>query len=284
MLKRTIDPNKPKVKLPTGKNYLFVKDIVNSHHLHTICQSGNCPNIAECWNNKTATFMILGDICTRNCRFCSVKTGKPLPPDKAEPERIANSVFLMNLDYCVITSVDRDDLEDGGSFIWAKTIENIHKKSPKTTIETLIPDFKFNTQHLDLVINAKPDIISHNLETVKRLSPKFRPQADYYRSLNVIKYISDNNIVAKSGIMVGIGETTDEIYETMDDLLNSGCSILTIGQYLQPTKNQLPVERFVTTEEFEKYKETGLRKGFKAVESGPLVRSSYNAHKHKKTI
>jgi len=217
--KRKIDPNKPKIKLPSGKSYIKVKNIVQEHKLHTICESGNCPNVQECWGVGTATFLILGEICTRSCRFCSVKTGKPLAPDEKEPENIAKSVKLMNLKHCVITSVDRDDLEDGGANFWAKTIRKIKELNPNTTIETLIPDFKAEEKLLQIVINEKPEVISHNLETVRRLTKEIRVQAKYERSLKTLEYIASHGIRAKSGIMLGLGETEEEIYETMDDLL-----------------------------------------------------------------
>ncbi len=278
--KRKIDPNKPKIKLPSGKSYIKVKNIVQEHKLHTICESGNCPNIQECWGEGTATFLILGEICTRSCRFCSVKTGKPLPPDENEPENIAKSVKLMNLNHCVITSVDRDDLEDGGANFWAKTIKKIKELNPNTTIETLIPDFKAEQKLLQIVIDAKPEVISHNLETVRRLTKEIRVQAKYDRSLHTLKYIASQGVRAKSGIMLGLGETEQEIYETMDDLLNVGCEIITIGQYLQPTKDNISVVKYVSDEEFKKYEKIAKDKGFRFVESASLVRSSYHADKH----
>lgn len=278
--KHQINPNKPKVKLPSGKSYLQVKEIVEANGLKTICQSGKCPNLAECWGAGTATFMILGDICTRSCRFCSVKTGKPFPPDPDEPQKIADSVKKMKLRHCVITSVDRDDLADGGALHWKKTILEIKKINPLTKIEVLIPDFKFNTDALDEIIKAKPDIISHNLETVEKLTPKVRVQAKYKRSLQVLGYLSKNSVITKSGIMLGLGETKEEIIAAMNDLLIVGCRILTIGQYLQPTPDNLPVLKFYSAEEFDDLKQIALEKGFKMVESGNLVRSSYHAEKH----
>jgi lipoyl synthase len=278
--KHQIDPHKPKVKLPSGKSYLHVKEIVEEHGLSTICQSGKCPNLAECWGNGTATFMILGDICTRSCRFCSVKTGKPLPVDADEPQKIADSVKKMNLKHCVITSVDRDDLSDGGASDWRKTILAIKEKNPTTKIEVLIPDFKFDTKSLDLIISANPDIISHNLETVERLTPKVRVQAKYSRSLKVLEYLSSKNVITKSGIMLGLSETKEEILTTMDDLLKINCKIITIGQYLQPTPSNLPVTKFYSPEEFAELKQRAVEKGFRMVESGNLVRSSYHAEKH----
>lgn len=273
-------PDWLKTKIPQGKSYLQVKEIVNKHKLHTICTNGNCPNIHECWGLGTATLMILGDICTRSCKFCAVKTGKPEPADWDEPNRVAESVKLMKLKHCVLTSVDRDDLPDGGSGIWAETIKAIKKVSLNTTIEALIPDFLGKVEHIKKVIDARPEVISHNLETIERITPEIRSVANYRRSLEVIKFISNSGITSKSGIMAGLGETEDEVYQTMDDLLKAGCKVFTIGQYLQPTSNHLPVVEFVTPETFEKYKQTGLQKGFKFVESSPLVRSSYHAEKH----
>ncbi len=273
-------PDWLKTRIPQGKSYLQVKEIVNKHKLHTICTSGNCPNIHECWGLGTATLMILGDICTRSCKFCAVKTGKPEPADWDEPNRVAESVKLMKLKHCVLTSVDRDDLPDGGSGIWAETIKAIKKVSLNTTIEALIPDFLGKVEHIKKVIDARPEVISHNLETIERITPEIRSVANYRRSLEVIKFISNSGITSKSGIMAGLGETEDEVYQTMDDLLRAGCKVFTIGQYLQPTSNHLPVVEFVTPETFEKYKQTGLQKGFKFVESSPLVRSSYHAEKH----
>lgn len=278
--KHKIDPNKPKIKLPSGKSYLGIKKIVSHNNLHTICQSGNCPNIAECWGAGTATFMILGNICTRSCRFCSVETGKPLPPDIDEPKKIAGSVKQMKLKHCVITSVDRDDLYDGGAFIWAKTVNKIKFENPLTTIEILIPDFKFDKNSIDIIIDSKPNIISHNLETVERLTKKIRVQAKYQRSLEVLKYIFNKGITTKSGIMLGFGESIEEVYKTMDDLLSVGCKIITIGQYLQPTSTNIKVEKYYSEQEFLKLKEVTLSKGFKFVECGSLIRSSYHAEKH----
>jgi len=279
-MKRQIDPNKPKIKLPSGGKYIETKEIVEHFGLHTICQSGNCPNLAECWQAGTATFMILGDICTRSCKFCSVLTGKPLPPDVDEPLRVAESIRQMKLKHCVITSVDRDDLPDGGAEHWAKTIYQVKLLNPFTTIEVLIPDFMGRYECLDKVIEAKPNIISHNLETVERLTPSVRSVAKYRRSLDVLKYIVEKGITAKSGIMVGLGETLSEIEQTMDDLLNVGCKIITIGQYLQPTKENLPVLKFYSNEEFRQLETIAKSKGFVFVESGALVRSSYHAEKH----
>jgi lipoic acid synthetase len=269
-----------KTKIPIGKDYLGVKEIVEKNKLHTICTSGHCPNIADCWGRGTATLMILGDICTRACRFCNVKTGRPLPVDLQEPERVAKSVKLMGIKHCVLTSVDRDDLEDGGAGIWAQTILRIKEISPKTTIETLIPDFDGKEELIQIVIGTRPEIISHNLETVKRITPIVRSKAKYETSLKVIRLIADSPVRSKSGIMLGLGETEEEVYECMDDLRTAGCEVLTIGQYLQPTRKHLSVMEFVKPEIFEKYRLAGLERGFLFVESSPLVRSSYHAEKH----
>jgi lipoic acid synthetase len=273
-------PDWLKIKLPKGDNYLKVKGILQEKGLHTICSSGKCPNMGECWNAGTATFMILGDICTRSCKFCATQTGRPLPVDEQEPEKIAQSVKHLNLKHVVITSVDRDDLPDGGASIWAATIRKVKELNPGTTIETLVPDFGGNPDHLKTLIDAAPDIISHNLETVKRLTPQVRSAAQYERSLQVIRQIAASGIPAKSGIMAGLGETGDEVLETMDDLRKANCSIFTIGQYLQPTPDHLPVAEYIHPDQFEKYRVAGLAKGFKHVESKPLVRSSYHAEKH----
>jgi lipoic acid synthetase len=273
-------PDWLRVKLPTGKEYAEVRKIVSTHKLHTICESGNCPNMGECWGAGTATFMILGNICTRSCGFCAVATGRPLPTDLKEPERVAESVRLMNIKHCVITSVDRDDLKDGGSVIWVETINAIRKASPQTKFETLIPDFQGKWDNLQRIIDVNPDIVSHNLETVRRLTKQVRIQAKYDRSLEVIKRLHDAGVKTKSGIMLGLGETEEEIYETMDDLRKAGCDVLTMGQYLQPTPKHLPVVEFIRPEAFARFKEVGLSKGFRFVESGPLVRSSYHAEKH----
>ena len=269
-----------KTKIPIGKDYLGVKEIVEKNKLHTICTSGHCPNIADCWGRGTATLMILGDICTRACRFCNVKTGRPLPVDLQEPERVAKSVKLMGIKHCVLTSVDRDDLEDGGAEIWVQTIIQIKQTSPGTTIESLIPDFDGRRELIQKVIEAGPEIISHNLETVKRITPIVRSKAKYETSLKVIRQIANSPIRSKSGIMLGLGETEEEVYECMDDLREAGCEVLTIGQYMQPTRKHLSVVEFVKPEIFEKYRLAGLEKGFLFVESSPLVRSSYHAEKH----
>jgi len=276
-------PRKPqwlRVKLPTGEEYIKVRNIVDKHKLHTICQSGNCPNMGECWGAGTATFMILGNVCTRSCGFCSVFTGKPLPADWDEPMRVANSVKLMSVKHCVITSVDRDDLKDGGSIIWAETIKAIRKESPETKFETLIPDFMGKWENLQRVIDVKPDIISHNIETVKRLTPQVRIQAKYNRSLEVLKRVKEAGIRTKSGIMVGLGEREEEVLEALDDLRSVNCDVVTIGQYLQPTPKNLPVAEFIHPDQFERYRVAAVAKGFLYVESGPLVRSSYHAEKH----
>jgi lipoic acid synthetase len=273
-------PDWLKIKLPKGENYLKVKEILHGQKLNTICESGKCPNLSECWAAGTATFMILGEICTRACRFCNTNTGIPLPVDCEEPQRVAESVNSMHLKHCVITSVDRDDLPDGGSTIWAETILKIRELNPGTTIEVLIPDFKGMEQDIDRVIEAKPNIISHNLETVRSLTKQVRPQARYDRSLKVLKHIADSGIVAKSGIMLGLGETETELFESMDDLLAHGVSVITLGQYLQPTKTHLPVIDYITPEKFVEYGRLALKKGFRIAESGPLVRSSYHAERH----
>lgn len=274
---------KPKwlrVKLPTGESYKKVRSLVDKHQLHTICESGSCPNMGECWGDGTATFMILGNICTRSCGFCAVKTGKPLPADLEEPKKLAESVKLMQVKHAVITSVDRDDLEDGGSLIWAEAVREIRKQSPGTTMETLIPDFGGKWHNLQNIIDIAPEIVSHNLETVRRLTKEVRIQAKYDRSLEVLFRLKKGEMKTKSGIMLGIGETEQEIYETIDDLSNVNVDVLTLGQYLQPTPKHLPVAEFVTPEKFQEYKEYALTKGFRFVESGPLVRSSYHAEKH----
>jgi len=269
-----------KMQRASGEEYARVKRLVQSNHLHTICTSGNCPNIGECWNAGTATFMILGDICTRSCRFCGTATGKPLPPDKNEPKRLAEAVKTLKLKHCVITSVDRDDLPDGGAAFWAETISEIKSMNQGITIEALIPDFDGNPDNIGKVIDAGPDVISHNLETVRRLTPLIRSRAKYETSLSVIEYIAGNGMTAKSGIMVGLGETDEEVYETMDDLLQAGCSVFTIGQYLQPSFRHMEVVSYITPARFEEYRLKGLEKGFSFVESSPLVRSSYHAEKH----
>ena len=269
-----------KVKLPTGENYRKVRSLVDEHKLHTICESGNCPNMGECWGEGTATFMILGNICTRSCGFCAVATGKPLEADPFEPARVANSVKLMGVKHAVITSVDRDDLADGGSEIWVKTVELVRSKSPGTTMETLIPDFAGNWENLQRIIDVSPEIVSHNLETVRRLTKQVRIQAKYDRSLEVLFRLKKGGMRTKSGVMLGLGETKDEVLETMEDLRSVQVDILTLGQYLQPTRKHLPVQEFITPEQFKEYEEIGLKMGYRFVESGPLVRSSYHAEKH----
>jgi lipoic acid synthetase len=274
---------KPKwlrVKLPTGAEYKQVREIVDEHSLHTICESGNCPNMGECWGAGTATFMILGNICTRSCGFCAVDTGRPDAVDEFEPGRVARSVKLMGVKHCVITSVDRDDLADGGSLIWAQTVRAIRHQSPGTTLETLIPDFMGKWENLQNIIDVHPEIVSHNLETVRRLTKQVRIQAKYDRSLEVLRRLKRGGMKTKSGVMLGLGESENEVLETMEDLRSVGTDILTLGQYLQPTRKHLPVEEFITPEKFAEYKQIGLDMGFKFVESGPLVRSSYHAEKH----
>lgn len=270
-----------RIKLTRAQDYSHVKGKLASGSLHTICESGACPNKAECWASGTATFMILGNICTRNCRFCNVTSGKPLPPDPGEPLRVARAIREMRVKHCVITSVDRDDLEDGGAGIWAETLHEVRKLSPSTTVEALIPDFMGIPSHIQKLMDQKPEVISHNLETVRRLTRQVRSVADYDRSLGVIAYLAgDPGIRTKSGIMLGLGETEEEVLETMDDLLGAGCQVLTMGQYLQPGKRHLPVERYVHPDEFRRLGEIAKGKGFRFVESAPLVRSSYHAEKH----
>ncbi len=273
-------PRWMKVKMPMGEKYSRVKNLTRQHRLNTICSSGNCPNIGDCWGAGTATFMILGDICTRNCKFCAVRTGKPLPVDRDEPRRVAHSVNILGLKHCVLTSVDRDDLEDGGSTLWAQTIREVKERNPGVTVEALIPDFDGRMEDIGRIIEAGPEVISHNLETVRRLTPLIRSRARYSTSLDVIRYVAASGIVAKSGIMVGLGETDAEVLETMDDLVNAGCKVITIGQYLAPTKNHMPVKEYVHPDTFIEYKKAGLSKGFSIVESSPLIRSSYMAEKH----
>ena len=269
-----------KVKLPTGQAYKTVRGITKSHDLHTICESGNCPNMGECWGAGTATFMILGNICTRSCGFCNVMTGRPLVVDILEPKKVARSVQLMKVKHAVITSVDRDDLKDGGSSIWVETINEIRKENPETTMETLIPDFKGRLKDIQPIIDVAPEVVSHNMETVRRLTRKVRIQAKYDRSLDVLRYLNEGGIKTKSGIMLGLGETEAEVVETMHDLRGVGVSIMTIGQYLQPSKKHLSVLEFIAPGQFDKYREIGLSLGFQHVESSPLVRSSYHAEKH----
>jgi len=269
-----------KIRLGGNEQFTRTKSIVEHHCLHTICTSGKCPNMGECWSRGTATFMIGGEICTRSCRFCNTLTGKPLPLDPNEPENVAESIRLMKLKHAVITSVDRDDLPDLGAGHWVNTIKAIKEKNPHTTIEVLIPDFQGRIELVDAVVEAAPEIISHNMETVKRLTPEVRSAAKYDVSLKVLKHIAERGITAKTGIMVGLGETIAEVEELMDDVLAAKVSILTIGQYLQPSRKNIEVKEYVTPEQFESYKQTALQKGFRMVESAPLVRSSYHAEKH----
>jgi len=273
-------PDWLKTKLQSNAQFVLVNKIVKEHGLHTICSSGRCPNMSECWNKGTATFMILGEICTRSCRFCNTLSGRPLPPDSTEPEKLADSIHLMNLHHAVLTSVDRDDLPDGGAAHWAETIRVIKLKNPDTTLEVLIPDFDGNTDLIDRIIAEKPTVISHNLETVSRLTSSIRTKAKYETSLKVLNYIASQNIITKTGIMLGLGETEDEVLTLMDDALAAGCSIITIGQYMQPSRQNIPVTEYILPEKFDEYKSIGLQKGFKFVESSPLVRSSYCAEKH----
>ena len=269
-----------KISIGVNERYTETKRIVESHCLHTICSSGRCPNMGECWGKGTATFMIAGDICTRSCKFCNTQTGRPLPLDANEPTHVAESIALMKLSHAVITSVDRDDLADLGAAHWVRTITEIKRINPETTLEVLIPDSQGRMELIDTIISAHPEIISHNMETVRRISPLVRSAANYDTSLKVIHRIAGSNITAKSGIMAGLGETPAEVEELMDDLLAAGCKILTIGQYLQPSHRHYPVAEYVTPEQFAAYKKIGLEKGFEQVESAPLVRSSYHAEKH----
>lgn len=273
-------PDWLRVKLPIGDDYRRVRNLVDEYKLHTICQSGNCPNMGECWSAGTATFMILGNVCTRSCSFCAVKTGRPNEYDKDEPRRVAEAIFLMKVKHAVITSVNRDELKDRGAEIWYQTVSKIKDASPSTTIETLIPDVKSNWEALELMICAGQEVVSHNIETVQSLYRKVRPQAKYERSLEQIKRTKEFGKRTKSGIMVGLGETEDEVFEVMDDLAAHGCDVLTIGQYLQPTKMHIEVAEFIHPDVFAMYKEEGMKRGFDFVESGPLVRSSYHAERH----
>lgn len=281
-LKPVKKPDWLRIKLTTVNDYSYIKDYLSQFNLHTICESGKCPNIAECWESKTATFMILGNNCTRNCKFCAVNHAKPLTVDENEPEKLAEAISKIGLKHCVITSVTRDDLADGGAKIWKETVLKIKQKSPDISIEVLIPDFNGDKKSLDLLIESKPDIISHNLETVRRLTTQIRFRAQYQLSLEVLKYLKDKGITTKSGIMLGLGETHEEVLETMDDLLKVGCKILTVGQYLQPSKAHYPVQKYYSPSEFSIFKEIALKKGFSVAECGPLVRSSYHAEKHVK--
>lgn len=278
--KRTPKPSWLKVRIPIGENYKKIKNIVDTHQLHTICQSGNCPNIGECWGRGTATFMILGNVCTRSCSFCAVPTGRPHFVDEDEPKRVADAIRLMKVKHAVITSVNRDELPDKGAKIWHETVKAIKQMNPETTIETLIPDVRADWEALIMMINAGQEVVSHNMETVKSLYKKIRPQAKYERSLEQILRTKEFGKRTKSGVMLGLGETPDEVFELMDDLVAHGCDVFTLGQYLQPTKMHTPVVEFITPELFKHYKEVGLQKGFKYVESGALVRSSYHAERH----
>jgi len=269
-----------KNKIYSEKEFGHVNQVIKQHGLNTICTSGRCPNQSECWSKGTATLMILGDICTRSCKFCNTLSGRPLPPDFDEPQKVAESIKLMKLRHAVITSVDRDDLKDGGATHWGQTIKAIKDLNPNTTLEVLIPDFDGKTELLDLIIVEKPDVISHNLETVRSLTPRIRTKAEYDTSLSVLKYISSKGLIAKTGIMLGLGETENEILQLMDDALESGCSILTIGQYMQPSRKNIVVSNYIVPDKFAEYKQIGLKKGFRIVESGPFVRSSYHAENH----
>ena len=280
VLKKPKKPSWLKVKLPTGESYKKVRNMVSEHKLHTICESGNCPNMGECWGAGTATFMILGNVCTRSCDFCAVSTGKPEEVDVFEPARVANSVKLMNVKHAVITSVDRDDLQDGGADMWVKTVSAIRRKSPETTLETLIPDFAGKWENLQKIIEVAPEIVSHNIETVRRLTKKIRIQAKYNRSLELLLRLKKGGMKTKSGLMLGLGETEEEVFETMQDLRSVEVDILTLGQYLQPTPKHAEVKDFITPEKFDEYQKIGIEMGFRFVESGPLVRSSYHAEKH----
>jgi lipoic acid synthetase len=273
-------PDWLRVKLPIGESYKHVRGLVDHHKLHTICESGNCPNMGECWGAGTATFMILGNICTRSCGFCAVATGKPEPADWDEPQRVAEAIHLMKVKHAVITSVDRDEMPDGGSTIWHNTIKAVKQLNPETTLETLIPDFKGNKADIQRVIDAAPEVVSHNIETVERLTRQVRIQAKYWRSMDVIRTLKEGGMRTKSGIMLGLGETKEEVFQTLKDLQAYGCDVVTIGQYLQPTKKHLPVQRFVHPDEFAEYRELGYQLGLDYVESGPLVRSSYHSEKH----
>jgi lipoic acid synthetase len=269
-----------KMQRASGGNYSMVKHVVEENHLHTICTSGNCPNIGECWNAGTATFMILGDICTRACKFCATKTGKPLSPDPFEPDRLAESIKTMRLSHCVITSVDRDDLPDGGASFWADTVKRVREVNPKTTIEVLIPDFDGKSENIQKIIDAGPDIISHNIETVRRLTPLIRTKAKYEQSLGVLRYISGKGRIAKSGFMLGLGEDKEEIIQMIGDIYETGCKILTIGQFLQPGSDYMEVVEYISPDKFEEYRVKALDIGFSFVESAPLVRSSFHAGNH----
>jgi lipoic acid synthetase len=273
-------PDWLRVKLPIGESYKHVRGLVDTHKLHTICESGNCPNMGECWGEGTATFMILGNICTRSCGFCAVATGRPEAVDWDEPQRVAEAIHLMKVKHAVLTSVDRDELKDGGSIIWYNTIRAVKALNTTTTLETLIPDFKGQTENIQRIIEAAPEVVSHNIETVERLTRQVRIQAKYWRSMEVLKTLKSGGMRTKSGIMLGLGETRDEVIQTLKDLANTGVDVVTIGQYLQPSKKHLQVNRFVHPDEFKEYKEIGYELGLDYVESGPLVRSSYHSERH----
>lgn len=280
-IKHQKKPDWIRVKLPTGKKYTELRGLVDKYKLNTICTSGSCPNMGECWAEGTATFMILGNICTRSCGFCGVQTGRPGAVDWAEPEKVANSIKIMNIKHAVITSVDRDDLKDMGSIIWAETVNAVRRISPQTTMETLIPDFQGNTRNIDRIVQVAPEVVSHNIETVRRLTRKVRVQAKYDTSLEVLRYLKEEGIQrTKSGIMLGLGEREEEVMEALHDLRKVNVDVVTIGQYLQPSKKHLPVQQFITPDVFKKLEVFALDLGFRHVESGPLVRSSYKAHKH----
>ena len=282
LLERVKKPDWLRVKLPVGKKYTELRGLVDKYKLNTICASGSCPNMGECWGEGTATFMILGNICTRSCGFCGVKTGRPETVEWDEPEKVARSIKIMGVKHAVITSVDRDDLKDGGSIIWAETVNAIRRANPSTTLETLIPDFQGKTSQIDRIIEVRPEVVSHNMETVRRLTREVRIQAKYDRSIGVLQYLKEKGMRTKTGLMLGLGETEEEVIKTMEDLHGVGLDVLTIGQYLQPTKKHLPVKEFITPDQFKKYEMLGLKMGFMYVESGALVRSSHKAHKHAK--
>ncbi|MBN8787524.1 MAG: lipoyl synthase [Terrimonas sp.] len=276
-------PKKPdwlRVKLPIGESYKNVRNLVDTHKLHTICESGNCPNMGECWGAGTATFMILGNVCTRSCGFCAVATGRPDAIDWDEPQRVAEAIYLMKVKHAVITSVDRDEIKDGGSIIWYNTIKAVKALNPDTTLETLVPDFKGEKENIQRIVEAAPEVVSHNIETVERMTRQVRIQAKYWRSMEVLKHLKEQGMRTKSGIMLGLGEAKEEVLQTMRDLRANGVDVITIGQYLQPTRKHLPVQRFVHPDEFNEYTEAGYDMGFDYVESGPLVRSSYHSEKH----
>lgn len=277
---RRTKPDWLRVKLPIGESYKNVRELVDTHKLHTICESGNCPNMGECWGAGTATFMILGNVCTRSCGFCAVATGRPGSVDWDEPQRVAEAINLMKIKHAVITSVDRDELKDGGSVIWFNTIHAVKTLNPDTTLETLIPDFKGEKENIQRIIEAAPEVVSHNIETVERLTRQVRIQAKYWRSMEVIRILKEGGMRTKSGIMLGLGEKKDEVFQTLQDLAHAGCDVVTIGQYLQPSKKHLPVHRYVHPDEFAEYREAGYQMGLDYVESGPLVRSSYHSEKH----